>query len=483
MLHSYCQEPLFGLVNKPISMPTQWAWVKAGSWSPKPSPNDALNPGDPGILAPFCLHHYHLTSAIRTSPQEQQGTTMLLNNGKFPGRTWGHHTRNDTEHYKKAETKARDNKTYGPHHPQYLHLCWIMGSRVTKVQCQLPPQCYWGPIDLEVPGIHTMANNASGSLEIIRRSMCQSSRMKTWRMPLPIKVGAGIFNSVSSHWVLRLHPSPLCHPFSTRLPGGDGEKFGDRHCPRWCTHHTGWALQQCQCLRCLEPGALSATHGWERDSVGLGVHLSRYLQVLAASFPECFPLDYVAKLKCDCSYGGLPKWFKAMVAYLKASTNEKMYSDYLPAVREAEKEDVIEPSHSQTADSPSKPKAMIFFPLWKLKSTQPARNPAVWVAHLAEDRANKEEGAESEDPDGIKGMTEEFIVYLARAMKEAQQEEKCCCQCNSPEHFIYDCLLVKASRTDPHLNQKEGMALKKGVWAPPGKATILKVPQDGIPKV
>ena len=32
-----------------------------------------------------------------------------------------------------------------------------------------------------------------------------------------------------------------------------------------------------------------------------GVHLSRHLQVLAASFPECFPPEHVSQ-----SHGGLP---------------------------------------------------------------------------------------------------------------------------------------------------------------------------------
>ena len=53
-----------------------------------------------------------------------------------------------------------------------------------------------------------------------------------------------------------------------------------------------------------------------------------------------------------------------MVAYLKASTNEKTYSDYLWAGKEAEKEEVIEPSCSQTADSTSKSK-VISFSLYK----------------------------------------------------------------------------------------------------------------------
>ena len=60
---------------------------------------------------------------------------------------------------------------------------------------------------------------------------------------------------------------------------------------------------------------------------------------------------------------------------------------------------------------------------------------------------------DSEDPDGI---TEEFTVHLARAVKDTQQEEKFCYHCNSPDHFIRDCLLVEASRTDLYLNKKRG---------------------------
>ena len=120
-----------------------------------------------------------------------------------------------------------------------------------------------------------------------------------------------------------------------------------------------------------------------------------------------------------------------MVAFLKASANVKTYSDYLWAAREAEKEEVMEPSCSQTANNTSKPKAMSFFPLWKLKGTQPTRIPAVWVVHLEEECTNKERGAVSEDPTGIKCVTDEFIVDLARAVKDAQQEEKCCYYCSS----------------------------------------------------
>ena len=171
-----------------------------------------------------------------------------------------------------------------------------------------------------------------------------------------------------------------------------------------------------------------------------------------------------------------------MVAYLKASTNEKMYSDYLWAMREAEKEEVMEPSHSQTANNTSKPKVMSFFPLQKLKGTQPTKTPALCVAHLEEEGSDKEGGAESKDPNGIEGVTEEFIVHLARAVKDAQQEEKHCYHCSSLEHFIHECPLVKASRTATHLNQKEGMVPEKGAWTPQVKVAKPKAPQEGTPK-
>ena len=89
-------------------------------------------------------------------------------------------------------------------------------------------------------------------------------------------------------------------------------------------------------------------------------------------------------MKHDHFYGGLPKWLNAMVAYLKASAKEKIYSNYLWAAREAEKEEAMEPSHSQTTNKPSKPKTTSFFPLQKLKGTQPTKTPVVRAVHLEE---------------------------------------------------------------------------------------------------
>ena len=150
-------------------------------------------------------------------------------------------------------------------------------------------------------------------------------------------------------------------------------------------------------------------------------------------------------------------------------------------MQEAEKEEVMEPSHGQTVATTSKPKAMNFFPLWKLKGSQPTKTHAMLVAHLEEEDADQEECTDSEDPDGIEGVIKEFILCLARAVKDTQQEEKCYYHCSIPDHFIWACLLVMASRTDLHLNWKEGMAPKKGAWTPQVKVTMPKVPQDGTP--
>ena len=58
--------------------------------------------------------------------------------------------------------------------------------------------------------------------------------------------------------------------------------------------------------------------------------------------------------------------------------------------REAEKEEVLEPSCNQMADNQNKPMAMSFFTLRKLKGNQPTKTPAVWVTHLEQDSADKE---------------------------------------------------------------------------------------------
>ena len=165
-----------------------------------------------------------------------------------------------------------------------------------------------------------------------------------------------------------------------------------------------------------------------------------------------------------------------MVAYLKVGLQVRTYSDYLRATREAEKENSIELSRSssiQTADSPSKPRTTSFFPLRKLKHNQPLSK---------KEDADDSEDLESDDPDGIKGVTEEFMVQLARVVKDAQTDEKCCYHCSSPEHFIHNCPLMKTARDKKQLNEKEGMAMMKGAWDPLTTMNAIKSPQKEAQK-
>ena len=103
-----------------------------------------------------------------------------------------------------------------------------------------------------------------------------------------------------------------------------------------------------------------------------------------------------------------------MVAYLKAGPQVRTYSDYLKAAREVEKQDSIELPQSfrgQTADGPSKPRTTSFFPLRKLKGNQPlSKKPAIHLVHLEEEDADDGKDPASDDPGGIEGVTEEFLV-------------------------------------------------------------------------
>ena len=105
------------------------------------------------------------------------------------------------------------------------------------------------------------------------------------------------------------------------------------------------------------------------------------------------------------------------------------------------------------------------------------------LAHLEEEGAGRDEDEGSNDPNRIDGVTEEFMVHQARAVKDAQTEEKYYYHCSSLEHFICNCLLVKTLREKLQLNGKEGTVLKKGAQTPPTTATTLKTLQMEVPKV
>ena len=176
-----------------------------------------------------------------------------------------------------------------------------------------------------------------------------------------------------------------------------------------------------------------------------------------------------------------------MVAYLKVGPQVRTYLDYLRAAREAEKEDLIELSQSSrtlATDNPSKPRTTSFFPLRKLKGSQPfPKKPAICLAQLEEEDADDGEDPESVDPDGIEGVTEEFMVWLARTVKDAQMDERHCYHCSSPEHFIHNCLLMKTARDKKQLNGKQGMVMVKGAQTPPKATNAMKSTQKEAQEV
>ena len=121
-----------------------------------------------------------------------------------------------------------------------------------------------------------------------------------------------------------------------------------------------------------------------------------------------------------------------------------------------------------------------------MKGSQPCpKKPAVHLVQLEEEDTNDREDPEleSDDPDGIEGVTEEFMVWLARVVKDAQMDERCCYHCSSPEHFICNCPLMKTARDKKQLNGKEGMVMAKGAWTPPKAMNTAKSPQTEAQKV
>ena len=172
-----------------------------------------------------------------------------------------------------------------------------------------------------------------------------------------------------------------------------------------------------------------------------------------------------------------------MVAYLKAGLQVRTYSDYLRAAREAEKEDSIELSRNsriQASDDPSKPRTTSFFPLRKLKGNQPfSKKPAIQLAQLEEEDADNDGDPESDDPDRIEGVTEEFMVWLARKVKDAQMDEKCCYHCSSSEHFIHSCPLMKTARDKKTVTWEGGDSNDEGSLDPSNHSKHQKEAQEG----
>ena len=269
-------------------------------------------------------------SATTTSLHRQQGFQMLLNNGRYPGVTIGHHTR---------ERGWALQKDWG----QGWWELWAV-----------PPP---SPLPSTVHGFESDQSSVSTSSSVSSRSdrsggsrhlnhgqWCHRQSGGHMKINLPVFKDEGTNDTITyQSWCwdlmvyhcggcwdhtlllyaicsLQSYLGELVRSLGTDITLDDVFTILDEH------------YNYVKTLDALNQEIFQLWMG-ERNCVGLGVHLSRHLQVLVASFLECFPPDHIAKLKHDCFYGGLPKWLKAMVTYLEASANEKMYSDYLQTVR------------------------------------------------------------------------------------------------------------------------------------------------------
>ena len=118
----------------------------------------------------------------------------------------------------------------------------------------------------------------------------------------------------------------------------------------------------------------------------------------------------------------------------------------------------------------------------KHKGNQPlSKKPTICLAHLEEEDADDGEDPEIDDPGGIEGVMEEFMVQLARVVKDTQAEDKHCYHCSSPKDFIHNCPLMKNARDKKQLNGKEGMASMKGAQTPLTTTSAMKSPQKEAP--
>ena len=124
-------------------------------------------------------------------------------------------------------------------------------------------------------------------------------------IPLLTRVGAGIWQCIIVLGV-GIAPFSPCHPFlhypgelvrssQTEITLDDVLTILDEH------------YDNLKVLDALNQEHFQLCMGKKETVSDWGVHLSWHLQILAATFPECFPPDCVAKLKCHQFYSWLPK--------------------------------------------------------------------------------------------------------------------------------------------------------------------------------
>ena len=157
-------------VSKQAQLNTNALSLWEGWWLiAQASLNDALKLEDLDVLTHICLHNHCLASTIRMSLHRKRGSRVLMNAWMCQGVLTGCCTMNEPVHHNVAGTMVSSHKTLGLLQPKHLHQ--TMDLREMEVQCQLPPQCHQGLVDLGLQasapwpmplGVQTPHENQSG---------------------------------------------------------------------------------------------------------------------------------------------------------------------------------------------------------------------------------------------------------------------------------------------------------------------------------
>ena len=121
---------------------------------------------------------------------------------------------------------------------------------------------------------------------------------QSWRWDLTVYQSAGCRDHTLLPYAigsLQGYPGELVQSSGTDIPLDDVLMILDKH------------YNNVKVLDALNQELFQLWMADKETVLDWGICLSMHLQVLAASFPDCFLSDHVAELKRDHFYGGLPK--------------------------------------------------------------------------------------------------------------------------------------------------------------------------------
>ena len=168
------------------------------------------------------------------------------------------------------------------YHISHHHLLWIMTLKAIGVQCQLPCQKGW-----KASSIPNVADDIR-RLKPTWRLIYPSLKMRMQRIPLHSELEVGL-DCIPLCKMQGSHPCSICHLVLSRVPWGATAKFRDGYNLRWYAYHSRQHYNNLKALDALNQELFQLQMADKETVLDWGICLLRHLQVLATSFPECFP--------------------------------------------------------------------------------------------------------------------------------------------------------------------------------------------------